>query len=154
MRTKLTAFVAIIGVILLAEPAFSHHSFAAEYDQNRALKLTGTVIKVEWQNPHTYLYIDVTDKKSGKVTNWTFEMGSPSGLTRRGWTPDTAKIGMTVTVEGAQAKNGSNRANARNVIINGKKLGAASSQELQPYVGLDFNQPVIDSLGAGQGTTP
>ena len=103
--------------------------------------------KVEWQNPHTYIYIDVSDKKSGKITSWVFELGSPSGLSRRGWTPETAKIGMTVTVEGAQARNGSSRANARNVVINGKKLAAASSRELQPYVGLDFDQPVLDSLG-------
>ena len=143
---KVTAFAALLAVVL-AKPAFSHHSFAAEYDSTRSLKLTGTVTKVEWQNPHTYIYIDVTDKKSDKVTNWIFELGSPSGLSKRGWTPETAKIGMTVTVEGAQAKNGSSRANARNVIINGKKMAAASSQELQPYVGLDFNQSLPDSLG-------
>ena len=143
---KVTAFAAFLAVVL-AKPAFSHHSFAAEYDSTRSLKLTGTVTKVEWQNPHTYIYIDVTDKKSDKVTNWIFELGSPSGLSKRGWTPETARIGMTVTVEGAQAKNGSSRANARNVIINGKKMAAASSQELQPYVGLDFNQSLPDSLG-------
>ena len=143
---KVTAFAALLAVVL-AKPAFSHHSFAAEYDSTRSLKLTGTVTKVEWQNPHTYIYIDVTDKKSGKVTNWIFELGSPSGLSKRGWTPETAKIGMMVTAEGAQAKNGSSRANARNVIINGKKMAAASSQELQPYVGLDFNQSLPDSLG-------
>ena len=143
---KVTAFAALLAVVL-AKPAFSHHSFAAEYDSTRSLKLTGTVTKVEWQNPHTYIYIGVTDKKSGKVTNWIFELGSPSGLSKRGWTPETAKIGMMVTAEGAQAKNGSSRANARNVIINGKKMAAASSQELQPYVGLDFNQSLPDSLG-------
>ena len=143
---KVTAFAALLAVVL-AKPAFSHHSFAAEYDSTRSLKLTGTVTKVEWQNPHTYIYIDVTDKKSGKVTNWIFELGSPSGLSKRGWTLETAKIGMTVTAEGAQAKNGSSRANARNVIINGKKMASASSQELQPYVGLDFNQSLPDSLG-------
>ena len=143
---KVTALAALM-VVVLSKPALSHHSFAAEYDSTRSLKLTGTVTKVEWQNPHTYIYIDVSDKKSGKVTNWIFELGSPSGLSKRGWTPETAKIGMTVTAEGAHAKNGSSRANARNVIINGKKMAAASSQELQPYDGLDFNQSVQDSLG-------
>jgi len=143
---KVTALAALM-VVVLSKPVLSHHSFAAEYDSTRFLKLTGTVTKVEWQNPHTYIYIDVTDKKTGKIAHWAFELGSPSGLSKRGWTPETAKIGMTVTVEGAQARNGSSRANARNVVINGKKMAAASSQELQPYVGLDFNQSVQDSLG-------
>ena len=146
MSATWRALAALVNVIVLAGPAFSHHSFAAEYDQNKFVKLTGTVTKIEWENPHTFLYVDITDKKTGKVTNWAFELGSPSNLTRRGWTKDTAKIGMVVTVEGAQAKNGSSRGNARNVTINGKKMPTASSQELQPYPGLDFNQQINDSL--------
>jgi hypothetical protein len=146
MSATWRALAALVNVILLAGPVFSHHSFAAEYDQNKFVKLTGTVTKIEWENPHTFLYVDITDKKTGKVTNWAFELGSPSNLTRRGWTKDTAKIGMVVTVEGAQAKNGSSRGNARNVTINGKKMPTASSQELQSYPGLDFNQQINDSL--------
>src|ERR1700757_557421 len=103
------AVTVLISLILLAEPAFPHHAFAGEYDQNKFVKLTGTVTRLEWENPHTYLYVDVTDKKTGKVTNWTFELGSPNGLTKRGWTKETVKIGMMVTVEGAQAKNASSR---------------------------------------------
>jgi len=146
MTPKWHVLAALVGVILLADPASSHHSFAAEYDQNKYVKLTGTVTKIEWENPHTFLYVDITDKKTAKVTNWAFELGSPANLARRGWTKDTAKIGMVVTVEGAQAKNGTSRGNARNVTINGKKMATASSQELQPYPGLDFNQQINDSL--------
>src|SRR5215510_10127049 len=120
MSTKCHALAALVSVILFAYPAFAHHSFAAEYDQNKYVKLTGTVTKIEWENPHTFLYVDITDKKTGKVTNWPFELGSPSGLTRRGWTKETAKVGMVITIEGAQAKNGSSKGNARNVTINGK----------------------------------
>jgi hypothetical protein len=146
MKAKWHALAGLMGVILVADPSSAHHSFAAEYDQNKSVKLTGTVTKMEWENPHTFLYVDITDKKTGKVTNWAFELGSPANLTRRGWTKDTAKIGMVITVEGAQAKNGSSRGNARNVTINGKKMATASSQELQPYPGLDFNQQINDSL--------
>ena len=146
MNATRRLLAALVSIILPAGPALAHHSFAAEYDQHKFVKLTGTVTRIEWENPHTFLYVDITDKKTGKVTNWAFELGSPSNLTRRGWTKETAKIGMVVTVEGAQAKNGSSRGNARNVTIDGKKMATASSQEYQPYVGLDFNQQINDSL--------
>src|SRR5690242_3849159 len=91
MSPKWHALAALVSAILLAEPAFPHHSFAAEYDQNKYVKLTGTVTRLEWENPHTFLYVDVIDKKTGKIINWAFELGSPANLSRRGWTKDTAK---------------------------------------------------------------
>jgi Family of unknown function (DUF6152) len=128
MRTKLAVAVVGLGMLLASVPAIAHHSFAAEFDAAKPLKLTGTVTKVEWMNPHTYFYIDVTDA-SGKVTNWGLEMGSPNGLMRQGWTRNSMKIGDVVTVEGSAAKDGSNIGNARSVTLaGGQRLFAASSQ--------------------------
>ena len=120
------------GVLLLggAAAVFAHHSFAAEFDASKPVKVTGIVTKVEWQNPHTFFYIDVTDPATGKVTNWAMEMGSPNGLMRSGWTRNTLKIGDTVSVEGSLARSGEPLGNARVVILTstGQRLFAASSQ--------------------------
>ena len=114
---------------LAAQPLAAHHSFAAEFDANSPIELTGTVTKVEWANPHTFFYIDVTNAK-GEVENWALEMGSPNGLMRRGWTRDSMKIGDVVMVTGSRAKNGSTLGNARTVTLStGKQLFAGSSQE-------------------------
>src|SRR6516162_6254183 len=120
-------FVAV-AVVVSAMPLLAHHSFAAEFDSAKSINLTGVVTKVEWMNPHVYFYVDVKDPKTGKVANWGCEMGSPNGLTRTGWTRNTLKVGMVIQVEGSQAKDGSTDANARNVTVDGKKLGAASSE--------------------------
>jgi len=121
----------LIGFVLLlgAVAAYGHHSFAAEFDANKPVKLTGTVTKVEWMNPHVWFYVDVKDE-AGKVTNWGWEMGSPNGLMRAGWNRNSMKIGDVVSVEGSKAKDGSNNANARSVILasTGQRLFAASSQ--------------------------
>jgi hypothetical protein len=129
---KLAMFVATLGLFVATVPVLAHHSFAAEFDASKPIKLTGTVTKVEWQNPHTWFYIDVKDAKTGKVENWGLEMGSPNGLQRQGWTRDTMKVGMVVTVEGSQAKDGTNDGNARSVVVAGKRLFAASSQGETP----------------------
>jgi hypothetical protein len=130
MRTKFAFVIAGFALLLAARPIVAHHSFAAEFDASKPFKMTGTVTKVEWMNPHTYFYIDVTDEKGGKVANWGMEMGSPNGLMRAGWTRNTMKVGDKVTVEGSLAKDGSHTGNARSVTLaeSGQKLFAASSQ--------------------------
>jgi hypothetical protein len=131
MRNPIVAFA--VTALLAGAPAEAHHSFAAEFDQNKPANLTGIVTKVEWQNPHTYFYIDVTDPKNGKVVNYAFEMGSPNGLIGQGWTRDYLKVGMVVNIVGTFAKDGSAKTNARTVTFaDGRKLGAASSQETTP----------------------
>ena len=129
MRTRLAVVVAATGLLLAAVPVAAHHAFAAEFDVDKPVKLTGAVTKVEWTNPHTWFYIDVTDE-TGKVTNWGLEMGSPNGLMRAGWTRNSMKIGDIVTVEASRAKNGSSNGNARAVTLKstGQRLFAASSQ--------------------------
>ena len=132
MRTKLAMFVTGIAVLLAGVPMVAHHSFAAEFDSNKPIKLTGTVTKIEWMNPHAYFYIDVKDE-TGKVANWGMEMGSPNGLMRQGWTRNSMKIGDVVNVEGSRAKDGSLIGNARSVTLSdGKRLFAASSQGTTP----------------------
>src|SRR5437868_4655230 len=128
MRGRLLAIAAgLIALIASAVPVLGHHSFAAEFDAAQTVSLTGVVTKVEWMNPHTYFYVDVKDAATGKVANWACEMGSPNGLTRQGWTRNTLHTGMVVTMNGTLAKDGSSRANVRDVLVDGKKLGAASS---------------------------
>ena len=134
MKTKLALGIAGLGLLLASVPVIAHHSFAAEFDSNKPIKLTGSVTKIEWMNPHAYFYIDVKDDKTGQTANWGLEMGSPNGLMRQGWTRNTLHIGDEVTVEGAQAKDGTNVGNARAVILaaTGKRLFAASSQTETP----------------------
>jgi hypothetical protein len=133
MRSSVASVIALVALAVSA-PLDAHHSFAAEFDANKTFTMSGTVTKVEWQNPHTFFYIDVTDEKSGKTTNWAMEMGSPNGLMRNGWTRNTLKIGDKVTVEGALARDGSPTGNARVVMLSesGKRLFAASSQTQTP----------------------
>jgi hypothetical protein len=131
---KLTALAAGLTLLMTAAvPVFAHHSFAAEFDANKPAKMTGTVTKVEWTNPHVWFYVDVKDD-SGKVSNWGFELGSPNGLMRAGWTRNSMKVGDVVTVEGSRAKDGSNHVNARTVTMasTGQKLFGASSQGTTP----------------------
>jgi len=117
-------------VLLTAAPLAAHHSFAAEFDSTKPVKLTGKVTKVEWTNPHAYFYVDVTDEKTRNVTNWAIEMGSPIALVRIGWKRTSLKVDDLVTVEGTLARNKNNLANARSVVLatTGQRLGAASSE--------------------------
>ena len=129
MPRLLTALIVTAATALGVQSAGAHHSFAAEFDANSPIELTGTVTKVSWANPHTFFYIDVTNPK-GEIENWALEMGSPNGLMRRGWTRDSMKIGDVVMVAGSRAKDGSFKGNARSVTLaTGQKLFAGSSQD-------------------------
>jgi Family of unknown function (DUF6152) len=130
---KHTLLTISLSLVLAGTPLLAHHSFAAEYDAKKPIKLKGIITKVDWMNPHVYFYIDVEDDK-GNITNWAFEMGPPNGLQRAGWTRNTMKIGDEVIVDGSMAKDGSKSGNARSVTLasTGKKLGAASSEGTNP----------------------
>ena len=134
MRTTTAAVAALAALLTTAAPVLAHHSFAAEYDASKPLKLTGTVTKIEWTNPHCFFYIDVKNEESGKVENWAFELGNPNALLRNGWTPKSVKIGDTVSVEGTRAKDGTLLGNARAMILasTGQRLFAGSSQTTTP----------------------
>jgi Family of unknown function (DUF6152) len=123
-----TAFGALVAAVALS--AAAHHSFPAQYDANQPVSLTGAVTKIEWMNPHTFIYIDVKDPATGEVTNWALELGSPNTLMRLGWNRDSLQTGDVVTVEGARARDGSPLVNARSVVMTGtgKRLFAGSSQ--------------------------
>jgi hypothetical protein len=109
----------------------AHHAFAAQFDREQPIEVTGTVTKVEWFNPHARFYIDAPDPdRNDEVYNWNFELGSPNGLMRQGWRRDSLKPGDTVTVTGWRARKDPHVANARVVVdADGKRLFAASSAE-------------------------
>jgi hypothetical protein len=116
MRPKSSLLLAGLAVLLAAVPAVAHHSFAAEYDGTKPIKLTGTVTKFELTNPHSWIYIDVKDA-DGKVVNWGFETASVANLYRRGFRKDTVAPGTVVTIEGYLAKDGSRTGNAQKLTL-------------------------------------
>jgi len=129
MQARSIAMMAALALLVGTVPAMAHHSFAAEFDANQRVTLSGVVTKVEWTNPHVWFWVNIMDEKTGKPVNWGFEMGSPNALSRDGgWTVNTMKVGMVVTVVASRAKDGSNKANTSTVTVNGKRLGGASSQ--------------------------
>ncbi len=131
MRYAILFSAAVLVSVIAAIPLVAHHSFAAEYDATKPVTLTGKVTKVEWQNPHTFFYIDVKDDKSNQVANWAVELGSPNSLMRLGWTRKSMKIDDVVTVQGSLAKDGSKLVNARNVSLasTGQRLLTGSSED-------------------------
>jgi hypothetical protein len=131
--------VIALGIVVWAPAVVKgHHSFAAEFDGDKRIELTGIVTKVEWTNPHVWFYVNVTDPETGEVVNWGAEMGPPHGLQRSGWRRDTLKIGDEVSLDGALARNGTPRVNARNVSLTatggrpGQTLDANSSEAVTP----------------------
>ena len=128
MKFKLS-LIALTASFLFAAaaPAFAHHAFAAEFDAKKPVKLRGTVTKMEWINPHTWLYLDVK-KPDGTVEEWMVEAGTPNTLLRRGFTKDSLKAGTEVLVDGYQSKDGSLRANGRDLTLpDGKTLFLGSN---------------------------
>jgi len=128
MRMRFAVAIASVVALGSSVPVLAHHSFAAEFDSDNPIDLTGTVTKIEWMNPHTFIYIDV-ENEQGKYENWALEMGSPNGLMRRGWTRNTLKVGDVVSVTGSRARDGTLKGNARAVMLaSGERLFSGSSQ--------------------------
>jgi Family of unknown function (DUF6152) len=132
MSGRSVLLLASLIVIATALPVRAHHSFAAEYDRDKPITLTGTVTKVEWTNPHARIYIDVKDDK-GNVVNWDFELGPPNGLMRRGWNRNSLRQGHVVTIDGFLSKLAPHVANARTVkLADGRQVFAGSSFDAGP----------------------
>ena len=129
MRSRLFGVVAGAAFVVAAAvvPVIAHHSFAAEFDAKKPVKLRGTVTKMEWINPHSWIHIDVKTP-DGKVESWMVEGGAPNALLRRGWNKNSLLPGTEILVEGFQAKDGAMRANGRDITFpDGKKLFVGSS---------------------------
>jgi Family of unknown function (DUF6152) len=141
-RSLFCGFALVLG----AATAQAHHSFAAQYDAKKPIKMAGVVTRMEWTNPHVYVYVDVKDPKSGKVTNWGFEMGPPHMLQKTGWKRNSLTTGEQVEMEGWLARDGSNTANARRVTrkSTGEVLGAASTN----------SQTLAGNQGTKRAATP
>lgn len=126
MPSKLAVAVTA-AILVVGGRVWAHHSFAAEFDANKPVTLRGTVTKLQWVNPHAWLYIDVKSADR-KVVTWAIEMGAPNAMIRRGWNNKSVPVGTEVVVSGFQAKNGTPTANGRDVLLpDGRKLFVGSS---------------------------
>ena len=130
-RVRFTGIIAAL-IALMAASVAAHHSFSAEYDSNKPIKLTGTVIEMRWSNPHAWIYINVTGK-DGKVVKWAWETGGANALYRRGWRKEDLVAGTELVIDGYQARNGSTTANATSITFkDGRRLFAGSSNPNAP----------------------
>ncbi|HUI79592.1 MAG TPA: DUF6152 family protein [Bryobacteraceae bacterium] len=135
MRKLFYFAVAVSGLLCAARPAFAHHAFAAEFDVDKPVKVKGTITKVEWVNPHAWLYVDVKGE-DGTVVNWHFELGPPNALIRLGWKKDAIPTGVEVEITGYRAKSGEPVGNGRSIKLpDGRELFSGGS-------------------GPGEGATP
>jgi hypothetical protein len=132
-ETVMTRWLACaFGILIAAAPLRAHHSFAAEYDGNKPVKVNGVVTRIEWTNPHIWFYVDVKDDR-GRVTNWGFSGGPPGVLQRRGISRNALKVGDTVVVEGFRARDGSNNASGGRVTFgDGRSVFTASNEDKAP----------------------
>jgi len=132
MKTVLGLALTLDLFVSSAAPLLAHHSFAAEFNRDKQFTVTGTVTKLEWTNPHIWIYVDVKEA-SGKVTNWGFQGGPPAYLSRVGWTKNDLKIGTVVTMQGYKAKDGSNHASGgRITLADGRRLFAGTADDGSP----------------------
>ena len=135
MRTTFASLIAILCAFASSGLLLAHHAFSSEYDGTKTFKITGSVSKVEWTNPHVRFYVDVKEP-GGTVTSWNLELASPSALARNGWTSRTLKTGDEVTVEGYPGKAVPTRGAARSVVVaDGRSLFAGASDDSGPAAG-------------------
>jgi hypothetical protein len=143
MRTTLLAVTSVFGLVALGSwttPVLAHHAFTAEFDATKPVTLRGTVTKMEWVNPHSWIHLDVKGP-DGKVETWAIEAGAPNAMFRRGWNKNSIPVGIEIVVEGYRAKNGKNIANGRDVLLpDGKKLFVGSSGTGAPRDGRDATE--------------
>ena len=134
MKARPSSIVVALATVMITWNglALAHHSISAEFDGTRRIVLAGTVTKVEWTNPHTFFYIDVKDAKTGTVLKWACQLGSPRVLAAQGWKPDTLKVGMTISLTGTIARDGSHKVIARNIVADGVRLHAWPSEGNKP----------------------
>jgi len=132
MRKALIVSFVIAALVTLSIPLAAHHAFSAEFDDKKPVKLRGNVVKMDWINPHAWLYIDVKGS-DGAIVSWMIELGPPNALIKRGWTKQSVPVGMEVIVDGYQSKDGALRANGRDVTLpDGRKMFAGSSNTGAP----------------------
>ena len=146
MRHVIGVVIAVVGVcawmVGTAVPVTAHHAFAAEFDADSPVEFSGTVTKVEWVNPHVWIHLDVT-RDDGTMEGWAFEAGTPNVLFRRGFTRDSLLPGTDVSVDGYQAKDGTNRANGRDItFVDGTKMFLGSSGTGAPW---ELARPGVDT---------